>query len=53
MHFGLIFALSFWQEVKFDIWIGQAPNVHGRQILPLEDVDVQNSRREVVFNLQC
>ena len=39
MNFCLIFSFSFWQEVKFYIWIWKAPYVHGREFFGFGDVD--------------
>ena len=52
VNFGLVLALSFWQEVKFDVGIGKTTQIHNRQVLALQNMHCQNARGKVKFHLK-
>jgi hypothetical protein len=49
---GLLLSLSVWQQVDLDIGVRGSPDVHGGQVLALDDGHVQDARTKVVVNLK-
>ena len=47
-----LFPLPVWQQVDFNVGVGGATNVHGRQVLALDYRHVQDTTGEIVLNLE-
>ena len=47
-----LFPLPVWQQVDFNVGVGGATDVHGSQVLALDDRHVQDTTSKVVLHLQ-
>lgn len=46
-----LFPLPIWQKVDFDVGVGGATDVHGRQVLALHYRHVEDTTSEIVLHL--
>ena len=52
VEFTYLFPLPVWQQVNFDVGVGGAADVHGSQVLALDDRHVQDTASKIVLNLE-